>query len=287
MAHENAAAALRRARAASCDEDCGLSHIAGVCVRVAAKDIGTCLREPRYRRDPRLKSQRTQLLPVDMTAIRLGSLFTGLDDETLSRVAAEGRVRSLYRGEVVCRQGDKASNLYIVLDGWLKIHRTSAAGRSTVRSVVTRGDSFAEHAVFAQDTYSTTAEAVSDARVLELSGRSILDGFVDSPALATVVVRALSQRVETNFIELEQAYRTTAPQRLAGFLATMFASDAKHVDTRLAYDKNVLAARLGMMPESLSRAFLALSELGVKTHNRCVYIEDIARLRAYAEMEDA
>jgi len=286
MAHENAAAALRRARAASCDEDCGLSHIAGVCVRVAAKDIGTCLREPRYRRDPRLKSQRAQLLPIDMTAIRQAPLFAGLDDETLSSVIASGRVRPLHRGEVLYCQGDRAGNLYIVLDGWLKIHRTSAVGRSTVRSVVTRGDSFAEDVAFAQDTYPATAEAVSDARVLELPSRAILDGFAGSPAMATAVVRALSLRLESNVLELERAYRITAPQRLAGYLSTMFTPDAKNVDTRLAYDKNVLAARLGMMPESLSRAFLALSELGVKTHNRCVYIEDVARLRDFAEMED-
>ena len=58
------------------------------------------------------------------------------------------------------------------------------------------------------------------------------------------------------------------------------------MDTRLPFDKNVLAGRLGMTPETLSRAFMALKEQGVRTHNRCIYVEDVQRLRDFAAIDE-
>jgi hypothetical protein len=55
----------------------------------------------------------------------------------------------------------------------------------------------------------------------------------------------------------------------------------------LPYDKVLIAGRLGMKPESLSRAFARLKTVGVKVKKNHAEIEDIEVLRHYAEADPA
>ena len=55
----------------------------------------------------------------------------------------------------------------------------------------------------------------------------------------------------------------------------------------LPYDKVLIAGRLGMKPESLSRAFAKLRGFGVSVHQNHAKIADVSRLRDYAEEDPA
>jgi Crp-like helix-turn-helix domain len=53
----------------------------------------------------------------------------------------------------------------------------------------------------------------------------------------------------------------------------------------LPYDKVLIAARLGLKPESLSRAFAKLRSVGVAVHASHVAVSDIGKLRQLASDE--
>ncbi len=55
----------------------------------------------------------------------------------------------------------------------------------------------------------------------------------------------------------------------------------------LPYDKILIAGRLGMKPESLSRAFARLKSEGVQIKQNLAQIEDIEHLRIYCEEDPA
>ena len=63
--------------------------------------------------------------------------------------------------------------------------------------------------------------------------------------------------------QLEQMKRLTAPQRLADFLLTLCPNEEGPCEIKLPYEKSLIASRLGMKPESLSRALAKLKPLGV------------------------
>ena len=52
----------------------------------------------------------------------------------------------------------------------------------------------------------------------------------------------------------------------------------------LPYEKALIAKRLGMTPESLSRALFKLRPLGVSVNQENVSIADVAALRRYVTM---
>lgn len=285
MNGKSAGAVATREPQRGCDS-CLLPSVDHLCVRVAEADRGTCVRESRYRRDPRLKTQRIVLTPVDLTVMRRNPLMASMDEGAFISLINQGKVRALHRGESLFHQGDEASSIFMVLEGCLKIFRTSRDGVVTVRRITESPDCLGEAAAFNGGRYPAGAEAIWDARLLELPVEAMFAAFSSSPVLARAVAVHLSGRLERQMQELECAYWSSAPQRLAAFLAELFPDGGRNRDTRLPFDKNVLAARLGMTPETLSRAFLALKEFGVRTHNRCIYVEDVTLLRGYGLTEE-
>jgi len=54
-------------------------------------------------------------------------------------------------------------------------------------------------------------------------------------------------------------------------------------EIELPYEKVLIAKRLGMKPESFSRAVARLADLGVVVERDSVKVSDLARLAAFAE----
>ena len=65
-------------------------------------------------------------------------------------------------------QGDPATAFFILIDGWVKVYRITIGGEETVIHILIKRDSFAEAVAFTGARYPATAEAVSDARVVQI-----------------------------------------------------------------------------------------------------------------------
>jgi len=69
---------------------------------------------------------------------------------------------------------------------------------------------------------------------------------------------------------------------VAEFLASLAPNDLGSCVIALPYDKVLIAAHLGLKPESLSRAFAKLRSVGVDVQASHVAVSDITRLRQIA-----
>ena len=87
--------------------------------------------------------------------------------------------------------------------------------------------------------------------------------------------------------QVEQLTVRSSSERVAQFLPTARPRRRRERDRALPYDKGLIAARLGMQPETLSRALAKLRPLGVETHGSRVTIRDIAALRRHCVRSDA
>ena len=85
--------------------------------------------------------------------------------------------------------------------------------------------------------------------------------------------------------QIEQLKSHTGVQRVAEFLASLCPVEEGPCRINLPYDKALIAGRLGMQPESLSRSFARLKPFGVAIDQNTAEIADVAKLRSYAEEE--
>jgi hypothetical protein len=77
---------------------------------------------------------------------------------------------------------------------------------------------------------------------------------------------------------VEQLTAQSATQRVAEFLTSLAPCTEGPCTIALPYDKSVIAGRLGLKPESLSRIFAKLRSIGVDVRASHVIVSEMARL---------
>ncbi len=227
-----------------------------------------------------------KLTAKDMEVVRRAPLFAGLADIMLERLLAMAGVVEHPRGELLFLRGQPANRIYLLLGGWVKIFRDTADGEQTVIAVLKPGETVAEAAIFLGRNYPASAEVVEDARLLDIPAKPFLKLLRQDGDLALHLLGALSLRLRNLVTHIEQLQSRSTTQRLGGFLLGLSEVREGSARIRLPYDKHLVAARLGMKPESLSRALAKLKKYGVAAKGTEVMISDVARLRGYCQGVD-
>lgn len=221
----------------------------------------------------------------DLQIIARIAVFRGLKPETVEHIVAPATAVTLKAHSTLFRQRDPATAFFIVIDGWIKLYRINVSGEETVIHILTKGDSFAEAVAFIGARYPATAEAVTDARIVRIPADHIVSCIRGSPDIALAMIASTSQHLHHLVQQVEQLKVQSGVQRVAEFLASLAPIDHGPCVIALPYDKVLIAARLGLKPESLSRAFTKLRSVGVDVHAAHVAVNDVAKLRRLAADE--
>ncbi|MGA8990286.1 MAG: Crp/Fnr family transcriptional regulator [Rhodoplanes sp.] len=225
---------------------------------------------------------RTTPTADDLEIVRRINILRGLNPLMVERLIAPATVLSLREGETVFRQGDPADAFFIVIEGWVKLYRITLSGEEAVISLFTKGDSFAEAVAFTGQPYPATAETVSKARIVRIPASHVVNCIRTMPDIALAMIASTSQHLHNLVYQVEQLKAQTGVQRVAEFLVSLAGVDHGSCTIALPYDKVLIAGRLGLKPESLSRAFAKLRPLGVEVHSAHVQVHDLGKLRDYA-----
>ena len=218
----------------------------------------------------------------ELALVKKTALLGGLSDDLLSSLLRAAKIQQARSGELLFMQGDKVDACFILLDGWVKLYRLNQYGDEAVVNVFSRGESFAEAAVFSMGQYPVAAETVSDARLLRISCATLLQNVRDNPQFAFSMLASTSRHLQGLVRQIEQLKTYTGAQRVARFLATLCPIEEGSCTIGLPYDKALIAGRLGMKPESLSRAFARLRNVGVRVEQSAAAITSVELLRDYA-----
>ncbi len=219
----------------------------------------------------------------DIAAVRTAPIFSGLPVAAFDALIAGATIKSVKRGELLFVQGDPASAVFVVLDGWIKIFRLTPSGNEAVVAVFTRGQSFAEAAAFTGGRFPASCEAVTDGRLLRLNSSDLLRLIRENPEIGLAMLASTSMHLHMLVQQIEQLKSHTGAQRVAEFLGSLCQVASGGCTINLPYDKVLIAGRLGMQPESLSRAFAKLKPSGIHIEQNKAIVEDVARLRTFAE----
>ena len=217
--------------------------------------------------------------------LRRTPLFGELSDAEFAEVTAGARDFALSRGEAVFAQGDAARFFYIVVEGWVKVFRTTIAGEEAVIGIFTRGQSFAEIAALARDVYPANAEAVTDVRLAAIPIERIVSSISRDPNLALTMLASVCRHVRALVDEIEQVKGLSGIQRVAEFLIMQSPVKSGACTVRLPYEKTLIASKLGMKAESLSRVFQRLRGYGVVIKRDMAVIDSVEALRGVIDQD--
>ncbi|NOC85557.1 MULTISPECIES: Crp/Fnr family transcriptional regulator [Ruegeria] len=216
---------------------------------------------------------------------RQSLLLRSLPDQHVDTLLRQAIWRQYDRGETIFLQEEEAKAVHVVLAGWVKLFRISPTGAEAVVSVFTRGESFGEAVALRNVPYPVSAEAVSACEVMHIPSPVLLSLMKEDPEIGVSILAATFTHLHALVAQLEQLKAQTGAQRVAEFLLNLCDRDSGRCEVELPYDKMLIAGRLGMKPESLSRAFSRLKPVGVKINRNHADIADMDDLRNYAESD--
>ena len=96
------------------------------------------------------------------------------------------------------------------------------------------------------------------------------------------MIASISTHMHHLVQQVEHLKVQSGVQRVAEFLASLALANQDKSVVVLPYDKVLIAAQLGLTPESLSRAFARLKGVGVAIEAANVVVKDVAKLRQIA-----
>jgi len=219
-------------------------------------------------------------------------LFRELSSEQRARIAAGARMLRLARGETLFRRGDPAAGAYVVCYGRVKLSFVSPTGGEKVIEIVEQGQSFGEAVMFLDAPHVVGAQALADSLLLLVPKEAIFENIDRDPLFARRMLSGLSRRLHQLVADVEAYSTRSGTERLIGFLLRdcigAGAEDGSaepqgSIDVELPVAKGVIASRLNLTQEHLSRILHDLSALGlIEVHGRRIHVCDVERLRRHA-----
>jgi len=224
--------------------------------------------------------------------LRAAPLFSRLGERELGLVAALARPLSLPAGGTLFLQGDPVTAFYVVASGQVRVCKHLRDGRSATVRHAGPGETVAEAALFL-DAYPASAEALVDSRLYRFDRAQALALVRREPDLALGLLAAQADLLATLNRRVEELLLPVAA-RLARYLLELAdrelgdgaAAAGQPRVLRLPVSKRELAARLGTVPETLSRALERLRRarvLRTTPDHALVEVLDFAALRRLAQ----
>jgi CRP/FNR family transcriptional regulator, dissimilatory nitrate respiration regulator len=209
------------------------------------------------------------------------SLFTGLPLDLVRQLAASAIQKRYPAGALVFLEGEQAEGLYYLDSGWIKVVKISVEGREQVLRFLSPGETFNEMGVFANRPNPATAIALEEVVVWVIPRQAMHQILITHPDTALRVVESMADRIVGLVTLVADLSLHTVEARLARLLLEQ--ADENVVQRHRWTTQAELAARLGTVPDVLSRALRSLANEGIIALERHqIQILDRRRLMAKA-----
>jgi CRP/FNR family transcriptional regulator, cyclic AMP receptor protein len=198
-----------------------------------------------------------------------------------------GRDRAYPPGATICVEGDPATHVFILLDGWVKILSVTEDGRESVLAIRGAGDLVGETAGETTGHRNATIRAISATFALAV-GFDQFSSFLDSHREGSHAYRRM---ITHRWSEADSTLRirtvTSGAQRLAGLLLHL-AERLGHreggtINMSLPLSQEELASLAGTSRATVARALKNWRKRDlIRTGQRCITLIDVPGLRKAA-----
>ena len=226
---------------------------------------------------------KVPLVPIDQEVIRKAPLFTALDDAASASLLANMVSVKIAKGTILFAEGDGGDQLYVIAEGKLKLGTSSGDGRENLLSILGPGEMFGELSLFDPGPRTSTATAVTDAKLLSLGQEKLLPWLVENPKVALQLLARLAQRLRRTNEAVGDLVFSDVPGRVAKALIDLGERFGKKTDEGLFVHHDLtqeeLAQLVGASRETVNKALADFAGRNwLKLDGRAVLITDFERL---------
>ena len=218
----------------------------------------------------------------------MGGFWGALTDAEREILGGFATRRTYPKDAVLCREGEEAGFVVVILNGFAKVFTTSEDGHESMLGVRGPGDTVGEMGTFGRRPRTATVVALNRLAGLVMDGERFRKYLETSPHASGV----LSQLLITRQFESDRRLTMGAAdgeRRLAGLLLELTERfGERHPDgeitINLPLSQTELASWIGKSREMVARAYRTWREADVvRTGRRAITVMDTAELRRIAD----
>lgn len=224
--------------------------------------------------------------------IRNVPLFASLTPDAIHTLTARMEHKSFHKGEILVREGDKASCFTVLRSGSAKAYRTTSDGRAQILYIFPANDYYGARFLLTEERVPYTVEALEETAVCILKKEHFTLMLEKHPTVALQIIEAMANRMSRLELAMQSMGGRNADLRIASLLLEFKDSYGQlndgHVDITLPLSREGLANYLGLARETLSRKLAQFEEEGLieLVGSKIVRLLDMKRLYDLSVMVD-
>lgn len=200
-----------------------------------------------------------------ITALKSCPLFSQLPENTLAKLSTSAHLREFIDGDVLFSQGKKADGFFLVVKGEIEVFCAGENGREQIMHQFAEGELCGEVPLFEGRAYPASARARGDLSAFYIVGEEFLEVAFDEPEILLEMLAVLSKRLRKFVALVENLSLRDVTARICKYLLDL---PQENGVVTLDCSKIDLAARIGTIPETISRSLRKLSQQGAIQINK-------------------
>lgn len=228
--------------------------------------------------ESRLRKKRVQQEFYSATIEKLSELVqakNGLGE--LTAALEERKIRAFKKGQVIYYDGDRAGNIWFVIEGRIKATKMAEDGRELLTGIFEPDDFIGINTLFSEGIYLDTATAAEDCQLCSFPREQFEEFIRLYPDVAEKFIKILSNQIRQQEEQLMQmAYQSVRKRISESIVRLCRQTGSSDVITVSRID---LASMSGTAPETVSRTLSDFKEEGlIEKKGSTIKVLDIKRL---------
>jgi CRP/FNR family transcriptional activator FtrB len=218
----------------------------------------------------------------DWDFVRATPLFAALDEANFCALRAAAMVNRCPRNTLLGKEGERPRVLHILVEGAVELFATHSGQTATIE-VEEPVTAIHLASIIGNAVAIKSARTVTSARTLGIPAETVREAFRRDAGFSRAVAEELAESSREIMRLLMNEKLRTSVERLAAWIAHSCTARGNTGTVELKFNKRILASRLGMAPENLSRNLAYLQRYGVHNSGRDIVVDDLRRLEAFAK----
>lgn len=186
-------------------------------------------------------------------------LFGNLDESALRGLSKDAIYRQIEQKKILFREGFEEKYFYILLNGSVRLYKTSYDGKESTIKIIHPGEFFAEAILFGRKEYPVSAAAVELSEIIAIHRDSFWK-MLDNPDSRNIFLGALFDKLRFLTDQIHYLSSHDVEDRFFRFIINTY---GKQYHYNITIHKKDIASAVGTIPETFSRLILRLTKMGI------------------------
>ncbi len=193
-------------------------------------------------------------------------IFSELPDETIEQIAQIGQIKEFGKDSIILMEDEDGLTMFFIIEGKVKITRTSSDGKEVILSVLGRSEFFGEMAILDGMSRSATVIALEPSKLFIIHRNDFLELLKKHPEISIPLLQELTSRLRAADMKIKSLSLKDAEGKVATVILQLADTQGKVKHGIVEIEKmplqQDLANMAGTSRETISRTLHTFAKKG-------------------------